>query len=613
MLKAFAFAVSITALTSAMAMTLPGNDAPLTVPVSVLSAPKPSSNMMQIPGTPAEAPPATPAARMPQYQLHHLDRIDNADGSSPNLRYVLALPGQPVLVETAIFIDGNPFRQSREDRVQQIMKFVANPAAYKAEKERVAAAARAEAEARAAAASAATGFLDSISSAISDFISGDAAETPSTELTPEAPKAPETKEEPRVEEPTPGAAAEDKVKADAAPTPESETPTDTEEPKTEESKKEDVPAGPKYASPATIYDRIDRYMNATKHPPDADEVRWLLTNWVDGPVLLFLNDNFQRFRADQKPVFKILDRDRDGKVSAEELAQAVHSFQECDLNRNDIVEATELAEVANDPRDKAIHASEGKLVFRLPDAATASVFYRRLAARYADATAESPRLPRFDTDNDGTFSADELKQLREGAPDIRLRVEFNSNSPAESRLTVEGFGEQFARLKDTATLNASSVTLNMDTVNLEFLAVQSGPSDQISIGSVNDGYAMLPELDPNNDGRFSIRELRQLNERLSKFDLNADGQMTPDEEHPTIRICIGLGPTAHQSLALLRNTTPTATSVVQSGPEWFREMDKNNDYDLTRKEFPGTDEQFATLDKDSDSLISAEEANAFEP
>jgi hypothetical protein len=38
-------------------------------------------------------------------------------------------------------------------------------------------------------------------------------------------------------------------------------------------------------------------------------------------------------------------------------------------------------------------------------------------------------------------------------------------------------------------------------------------------------------------------------------------------------------------------------------------MDKNKDYDLTRQEFPGTDEQFQQLDKDQDELISSEEAS----
>ena len=44
------------------------------------------------------------------------------------------------------------------------------------------------------------------------------------------------------------------------------------------------------------------------------------------------------------------------------------------------------------------------------------------------------------------------------------------------------------------------------------------------------------------------------------------------------------------------------------GPEWFRRMDRNQDGDVSPREFPGTSEQFIQLDTDADRLISADEA-----
>ena len=47
-------------------------------------------------------------------------------------------------------------------------------------------------------------------------------------------------------------------------------------------------------------------------------------------------------------------------------------------------------------------------------------------------------------------------------------------------------------------------------------------------------------------------------------------------------------------------------------PVWFRKMDKNDDGDISPREWLGTDEDFAKIDADGDGLISAAEAIAFE-
>ena len=45
---------------------------------------------------------------------------------------------------------------------------------------------------------------------------------------------------------------------------------------------------------------------------------------------------------------------------------------------------------------------------------------------------------------------------------------------------------------------------------------------------------------------------------------------------------------------------------------WFRKMDRNNDGDVSRKEWLGTDADFEAIDADGDGLISVAEAIAFE-
>ena len=127
-----------------------------------------------------------------------------------------------------------------------------------------------------------------------------------------------------------------------------------------------------------------------------------------------------------------------------------------------------------------------------------------------------------------------------------------------------------------------------------------------------DGYPLLPALDPNDDGRLTVRELRELNQALQTFDKNHDGALTIDEAQAPIRVCFGLGSTVHRELAGIRNVARKQMSAPVIGPEWFVRMDRNKDNDLSRGEFPGTDEQFQTLDANSDDLISAAEAVDFD-
>jgi hypothetical protein len=350
-----------------------------------------------------------------------------------------------------------------------------------------------------------------------------------------------------------------------------------------------------------VAQRMGRYLQATEGTPSPEEVRWLLTHWVDGPTLLLLNDNFQRFRANQRPVFHVLDRDRDGTVSAAELERAVESFKECDLNRNDIVEYTELAEVAHDPRRKTAQlASPGTRLFQLPDDSIAAATYRRLALHYAQ---HGSTVSRWDSNADGRFDADELAAMRTAKPDISLTVAFNSADPSQS---------QFACSAAVGRIDGTTITLPLGGALVAFSAVQDGPGDQISLGAIDDGYPLLPLVDPNEDGRFTLRELRSLVERLKQVDANQDGRLTEEESQPTIRVCFGLGPNVHRELAGIRQVRPQGEKPPVTGPEWFVRMDRNKDQDLTRGEFPGTDEQFAQLDADSDELISAEEAISFD-
>ena len=139
-----------------------GDEQSLTVPVRKIVVAEPDPSMQLMPMLREEPPAATPAARMPQYQLHLRDLSAPVDANTSQLRFVLATPEGPMLIEAEIQIDGQPYQMAREQRVQEIMRFLADPDTYKAQ------IAKRQAEIDAAAAAAAkleeakTGLLETI-------------------------------------------------------------------------------------------------------------------------------------------------------------------------------------------------------------------------------------------------------------------------------------------------------------------------------------------------------------------------------------------------------------------------------------------------------------------
>ena len=555
---------------------------PLSAPVKVLPA---SSGDATPAGMPVQAAmlrprpqPTTPGGKLPQYQLghHHRTIPTAAELRDARLRLILALPAMPVLIEATIMIDGEPYLMARERRIQEILAEAARPAPVVTEE---------------------TVATDLVSDAAVTTVGDSTAENDGSSSKAESTDP-----------------ADLKNQTDADVTAASEDEPDPQENSEPEAEPVTPPSVPAYELPATVAERIRRFVAATGEAATADEVRWLLTNWVDGPVLLMLNDNFQRFRANQRPVFNVLDSNRDGTISPDELANAVVAFEKCDFNRNDIIEYTELAKVGSASLWRTSeHAGPGKLIFRIPDEQSAVATYRRIAARYSpEQPGVDPILPRFDVNANGQFDIEELAILHEANPDLSFTISFNTADPSASRIEVTAAGSAQAAVSTSEGVAADSISLPIGGTTVTFSAVQSGKSDQISIGAVNDGYPILPVIDPNEDGRFTMRERRELVDRLRTFDRNQDGSLSIDETQATIRICFGLGPHVHRELIALRQVNPKSEASVVAGPEWFVRMDRNRDNDISRQEFPGTAEQFADLDADGDALVSAQEAIDFD-
>ncbi|MBC8351696.1 MAG: hypothetical protein H8E66_06885 [Planctomycetes bacterium] len=287
----------------------------LSVPVRFIGpAPERQQPNMRATAERAESPTIT-RGLLPQYQSVTAFRSDVTKAPDPAksvMRFFVALPDRMLLLDAAVTIDGKPFEMIRERRIDRII------ASFNGEPQAVA--------------------------------NGSVTDASGLPLNEEPDETLESEEEP-VEEAS-----------------EEETPEEASEEGAEpEVELISVPS-------AALEARLRRYATVTGRPPTRDEVRWLLTKWVDGPTLLLLDDNFQRFRAAQAPAFRVLDKDMDGTVSEGELNLAPETLRSCDVNQNDVVEYTEIAEVADDPRHKNYAAPVHAIVPILDANAVTSAF-----------------------------------------------------------------------------------------------------------------------------------------------------------------------------------------------------------------------------------------------
>ena len=146
---------------------------------------------------------------------------------------------------------------------------------------------------------------------------------------------------------------------------------------------------------------------------------------------------------------------------------------------------------------------------------------------------------------------------------------------------------------------------------------QMAAASRVEVSVRQDGKTVFGILDRNSDRRLSARELREGSTVLITYDVNQDKKFADSELGTEFVLAFSLGRPEFRRTSGQTDMMPmqmrTGDAILPGaeslrGPEWFRRMDRNQDGDVSPREFLGTARQFVQIDSDLDQLISADEA-----
>jgi len=333
-------------------------------------------------------------------------------------------------------------------------------------------------------------------------------------------------------------------------------------------------------------------------------------------------------------LFTLLDKNKDGKLSRDELAAAEKVLRPFDEDDNELVSATELMAGVNPyafptagagmmmPGRKPAGDDNSSFFLITPDDSPNRLVQRlalaeKVLKRYdkdkngklsrAEIGLDRDVFKALDTNKDGELDAVELMKLLRRPPDIEAVIRLGKIDSKDSPTDTVAPGGQARALASAVrpgTAGTLLITLGDSQIDLRRTDAVTGATDEqlkMQADAVRAQYvARLKEADATGRGYVEMTDLKkpqfvQLQTLFKQADRDGDGKLTEKEVEAWFEL---------QSKAV---GSYVSLAVTENGRGLFDILDANRDGSLGLRELRTAWERLQPYDRDGDGCISRTE------
>ncbi len=332
--------------------------------------------------------------------------------------------------------------------------------------------------------------------------------------------------------------------------------------------------------------------------------------------------------AFDETLFGLLDADKDGKLSRDELAAAPRVLLQRDENDDEVVTVEELLPganavnpmiVADESMNATPRADDGPIVLINPNESGIAPG-RRIQMRYGreenqeenrpdtrkltpkDIGLDEANFKNLDSDGDGQLNLTELSLFPLRAPDLELLVRVGKRQPGEAAVEILQPGDRPSTIAARAKVTQAGLMLDLGVTRFELHPIESPSSAGAAAANREQYKAQFRALDRDGNGYLDTNEVQRIPFLRSAFkimDEDGDGQLFENEIVAYLDGIEGLRAKAQSGSVML--------TIAEQGRGMFDLLDADRDGRLSFREMRGAVKLLDSSDHNGDGHFSRDE------